>query len=523
MSRRNRGKPAAEAVAPTTAAKAELDSAKDGSTGNPKPFVGGGSVMGTVITEAAFLRPPLPTFMDSPFGQRYLCAKPKSCINGDVQARGQIWAFSLRGYCTYGTVVAAELAEGENLLKDWYPLVRDMAKRSLKYKHLPTTLSDYNMLKYWCDAYFYVLANLTTLLNLNRLLQYNAAFSYLCAILPTYMSRITRLWRRLSALSAPPFLKAHAIRNGQVVFAPGVLAPTIRMWSPEFLLPSGSGGPSPYILDKEIDEILPVAAELGPFVYGLELTEKWLETGATAISSDFIAVRDLVDMSADIVPGTFVPGLPDPKDVPGLSIDLSVITDLLRRAVFRKDVITAGTDRWIIFPVPEMSDLGGRIPVCGLGQPTMNDFTYLGAPKYGVFYGAAAGTKSVDVDSNLMVPGTDFQMISTMDISATDARSIFGSKTGTPDEEMWTAPLGTAADIFSAYDLNVASTIRAAIRGDALRMLHPWDDVRYHDRDAWAAGWTRLVEEVGYSYLMYMEPSDLAYNYAEFLDRKSVV
>jgi hypothetical protein len=106
---------------------------------------GGGSVMGQLITEGTFLQHPNPTFVDSPFGQRYVSAKPKALIQNDVLVRSCALAFTIRGYADTGTVDTLNVqgtGDAELLLQDWYTLVRDMAKRSLKYKHLPTTLTD---------------------------------------------------------------------------------------------------------------------------------------------------------------------------------------------------------------------------------------------------------------------------------------------------------------------------------------------------------------------------------------------
>jgi hypothetical protein len=251
-------------------------------------------------------------------------------------------------------------------------------------------------------------------------------------------------------------------------------------------------------------------------VTGLESVERWLEIGSAAIATDFVGMKDLIDMSRDIIPGAFVAGLPRSDELPGLSVDTGVATDLLRRAVFRKDVVTAGTDRWIAFPTPQIAVFGDRIPVVGLGVPTPSDFMLLGAPKYASLFAAAALAQSADVDSDIIVPGTDFQMQNTFDISITDIRSIFGSN-AVLDEAVQVAPLGVVQGSLGAWDVNVAATIRANALEDPIRMMHAWERLRYADREAWNATWSRVIEENAYSYIMYVDPQDLGENYADFL------
>jgi len=507
------GKPSA-GLLPTNK---ELDAARDGSSPMTSQR-GGGSVMGQVITEASFLRPPNATFQDSPFGQRYLTTKPKALSTDEVLVRGSVWGFSVRGY--FGDAappLQLGVPDGEQLLRDWYSLVRDMAKRALKYKHLPTTLTDTDMLIYIMDVYYYLVANLATLINMNRLLQWNPGFARIGQQLPKYMSRITRLWRRASVLAMPTFLKMHAIRNGQIVHVPGVLAPTFRLWSPEFLL--STNGPTITALNYDMDTILCSDAHMGTFVTNLESAERWLEVGDPDIATDFIAVMDLINMTMDIVPGAFDAGLPRPEDCPGLSQDPGVLTDLLRRAVFRKDVITAGTDKWIVFPCAEVTQLGGRIPVVGFGSPQLHDFTLLGAPKYG-FFDSDLTLIYGDVDSTFCIPGTEIPLQGNMSAAVTSWKDAFGKKTGgMGDETQWVAPDGSPLVRSTAFDVDVAGTWRLQIGYDSIQMMHPWDVIRCASRDSWVYEVSSIVDEKIFGFLMYMDSIDLGENWAEFLGK----
>jgi hypothetical protein len=499
-----------------------LDEARDGSAAlKTAGRGGGGSTMGNLLTEASLIQAPPTKYIESMFGQRYVASKPKAMIGAEVMARLMTWGFTSRCYATYGevTIGMTEMQSQEVMLQDWYGLAREMGKRSLKYKHLPTTLTDTDMLIYLLDAYFYVLANLTTLVNLNRLPHFSAAFSDLAQYIPRYMSRITRLWRRLSAMPMPPFIKAHAIRAGQVAYMPGVLAPTVRLWSPCFLLATASGGPTPNSLAFDVSGILTSTANLDTFVGNLETVERWLESGTAAIATDFIAVKDLVDMTIDVVPHAWEPGLPASDSMPGLSSEPGLLTDLLRRAVFRKDVVGAGTDRWILFPGLGMAEFQERIPVAGFGQPSVYDFMGMGAPKFGIL--EVSGDEEIvsNVDGDFAVFGTDFWLKSQSLIpgAGQDIREVFGSSGVIADEEIVYGPATiTYENRYGAWDSAIAADMRGLLLCDTIREMHPWSVVRLADRSAWPAVWPRFVDEKLYGYLMYAEPYDLCENSGEY-------
>jgi hypothetical protein len=425
--------------------------------------------------------------------------------------------FSARGYFPDTATTDYGIGDGQLLLKDWYSLTRDMAKRAIKYKHLPVSLSDTDMLIYIMNVYHYVIANLSTLLNLNRLLQWNIGFSVLGINLPQYMSRITRLWRRASCIQMPDFLKAHAIQNGYPVYAPGVLAPTFRFWTSANLLAYGSGGPNLTSLSVSVATLLNSATNMGTFVTNLETCVRWLETGSSAIATDFIAVQDLINMSCDIVPGAFRAGLPRPEDMPGLTSDPRVLTDILRRAALRKDVVTAGTDQWCWFPTATQTAFGNRIPVVGFGPAGVYDVMLLGAPKFAYLFGFPSDNYT-DVDAAMVIPATDIQVQNTIGGVAADWKYVFGHTAG--GEGLAYAPAGTQAQIATAFDVDVAATIRTFTKSDSIAGLHPWDATRYASRSTFGVDdWSRLVNEKLYGHIHWMEVNDFGENWAEFLGR----
>jgi hypothetical protein len=291
----------------------------------------------------------------------------------------------------------------------------------------------------------------------------------------------------------------------------------MRVWSHKFLLAAGSGGPTITDINATGAGAISSSTHIATLVSNLEAAERWLEQGTAAIAVDFTAVKDLIDMTADIVPGAWSPGLPKPESLPGISPDTTVMTDLLRRAVYRKDIVGAGTDRWIIFPVPGLAEMGSRIPVVGYGAPhPVYDFTLLGASKYGVF-NAGTSLLSADVDSDVRLTGTDFWLADNLTLASQDIRDMFGVTGPAIMESVNAAPLGAASTVGDAIDSGIAASIRGYILWDKLRMIHPWDLMRYGDRDAWASLWPRIIDENIYAYKMFQEPEDLGENYGEFL------
>jgi hypothetical protein len=465
-----------------------------------------------MLTEGTYLQSPPPTYVDSPWGQKYLTSKATALLQDDIMVRVTGWMASVRGYKDYGTVLDGQnpgFEKAEELLQDWYGHVRDMGKRNLKYKHLPTSLTDTDMLIYLLDAYFFVVANLVSLLNLNRMAQYNMGFANVSEFLPRYMSRITRLWRRTSALAMPNFWKAMAIRGGSIVIGP--VAPTMRFWASDMLLVSGSGGPTLEVLypHKWVD-VLQSNVFLGYLVSNLEAVERWLEIGTATILDDFIAVKDLIDMTNDIVPGSFATGLPEASSLPGLSVDPTVMSDILTRAALYKDVVDEGTDRWSIFPVPAMDEFAGRIPVCGMGQPGLFDFCSLGAPKLGYF--TVVGARSGDVDDDVRIIGTEFRV--GMAPNGNEIRNVFGVDA----MEQVLRQSSASAEVFSdLLDADSAADIRDYLIKDSLRRMHIWSESRFDDREAFSNYPDRRVREKLVSYTIFMEPEDIGWNYAELV------
>lgn len=483
---------------------------------------GGGSVMrGELLTEGQFVMQPPVTYIDSPFGQRYLSRKTRAMSLDDIVFRLQQWVFDVRGFHGYGTVTLdiSDTLGAQQLFTDWYPLVRDMAKRSLKYKHIPTTLATVpELLIHWMNAYFVVVANLTTLGNLNRLPMYNAAFASLTQFLPQAYSRMSRLWRRTSALSAPPLLKAHAIRSGSIVEIPGRTAPVIRFWNSDVLLATASGGPT------RVDNLGPrallvSAAQLLVFITHLETIERWLEIGHASVAvADFVGMKDLIDMTHDIVPGTWETGLPDYSKLPGVTSDVSIYNDIYARELAWKDDVA--TDQWALFPIPEEPSWGGRVPVASFGPPDpLYAYTFLGNAKYGHLNSLTS--RNANVDTIFRHLGTDMILPATAMMSqiATqyDPRGTFGGFAAAtePDEQLYRDGSTTVIPVYKALDWNLASDIRTLLEGDGYWSKHIWHGVMPAVRDAFPANvWSRFLDEAGFDHIHFAEVRDFGQNYA---------
>jgi hypothetical protein len=338
------------------------------------------------------------------------------------------------------------------------------------------------------------------------------------------MSRITRLWRRASALFAPPLVKAHAIRNGQIVEWPGLHVPVFRAPMRTFLLASGSGGPTftdgdwpTMVILGSDDGGSPVVPHLATLVSDLENLERWLEVGTATIQTDFIAFRDLVDMSHDIVPGTWQPGLPDLKDMPGITTLADVTTDIFARAICRKNNVNLGTDRDIIFPVPWDSDFSERIPIAEFGQPhPIYSHTLLGMIKFGLFDDEAVGSKAADVSSAARFFGTDHWVRDNYTLANQDIYTVFG---GDQMEGVSVAPTGGRYSVGDYWDVDGSEYYTSLMTHDPMRFKHIWDAIRFADAFSWGNYWERVVDENRQSALFWSEPEDICTNYAELIGK----
>jgi hypothetical protein len=473
--------------------------------------------MGGLLTEGSFLQPQRPVYREGLFGQRYVIRKGKPVYENDIQVRVLGYRFAVKGYYDLGTPASSiiGLTDAERLLQDWYPLVRDMAKKTLKYKHTPTTLTDYDMLSYILEAYHYLVANMTTLLNLSRMGMYSVGFSVLTPYLPRYMSRLTRLWRRTSALRVPPLLKAHALLSGMIVETPGFHSPIVRFWSTAGLLASGSGGPTLTDIDDTYPNILQDNTKLGDFVANLEIVQRWLEVGTAAISDDFTAVKDLIDMTQDIVPGSFETGLPEHASLPGLTVSPAVTQELIFRCIGIKHEESVGTDQWGAYPVWDDDYYGtGRLPIMSLVDNPVYDQTLLGSVK--AIAWDDQSVKYNDVNSDVRLIGTDVPLPAHGALASGNAIYFFGGDS-LAHEIYLSGTSGSESSQYRAKDFDSITFLTYVLGADPVATRNPWFvPLLCHVQSPAALPWCRLAtEEGGGPNVTYIDREDLCSNYAE--------
>lgn len=490
----------------------------------------GGSSLGQLpelVTEASFLQPERLTLIDSPFGHRYAVSKSRSRSRDDIAVRVMVFASDVKGYHDVGTLVnypfVDDLESGHILLQDWYQLVRDMGKRALKYKHIPTTITDVEIPRHYMNAHHFVGSNLWMLINLNRLGMFNVALATLFTHLPKYMSRILRAWKRLSAAPAPNWLKAKEIRDGSILHIPGLIAPTMRFWHPLTLLAAGSGGPSVGADVSNAYDMLANETKLGVFVLALENTILWLERGTPTIEDDFRAFKDVVDMTHDVAPGTWTTGLVEAKQAPGFVASASLYMELFGRAIFAKDKVTAGTDQWQIFPIPGLTTWGSsNIPINYLGNALAeHDVTLMGTPKFG-FFDDDKTAMQADVNSITRVCGTDVRMRAYPLLGGLTAADIFG--TDIVDEVIMRDTVAAASLATNGTcNWGDADVTRAWLQADSIDSNHYWMRFRAQGRDSFPAGvWSRFVDE-SRAKTAFVDVDDLGFNYGNWMSKQLAI
>lgn len=522
MSRRNRGSKR------SSGASVVGDAARDGS-GVPIPQQpgSGGSALSGLLVEGNFIQAPRPKFVDSFFGERYVGERARPVYLEDIGARLVVYTTSFKGYqvanSSTGIAAIPGIDDGYKLLADWYPLVRDMGKRNLKYKHLPLTLATYpDMLLNIFDVYYWTLAWLTTLCNLNRLPQYSLAFAVLTPNLSRYMSRVIRGYRRLSAIPMAGFVKAHGLRSGMIV-AGSDLAPVVRVHSPA-LFKANLGAASPSItLDVSTNaySVFTDADRLGELIASIENAIRWLEIGNATIATDFTAVKDLIDMTIDIVPGTFAPGLPASDTLPGIVMEPSLISDYMYRAATMKLTVT-GADKWIGFPCFAHAKFQNRVPIMGLGPLTMYDDTLLGTPKFTRFDSGSTIIGDA-VDCAVLIPGTDFRQRAMDFMAVTTVNAVVGDLFGASSkykEYVVNMKTGVIEGMDEPFNWNDAGPTRIFIKTDSLSAKCRWGAptmCSYVSGDLAGSNFERHLVESGFERIHWIDPIDLGPHYALFL------
>jgi hypothetical protein len=495
-------------------------------TDAPVPGVsagGQGSSMVGMLQESQLLQPSKPTFIDSPFGHRYLSRRARAVHSDEVQARYQTWGFNVKGYWLNGVPsTALRLAEynaAESIFVDWYTLARQQGKAALKYKHLPLALTDTTLFAMYWNVYHYAVANCTALLALDHMYQYNVAFGSLSEFLPRRITQVKRMWRRLQAIHAPMILKAHAIRSGLIVHDPPRTPPIVRLWS-HVAIDGHFGGPDDYT-DEAVslfDDVMTTLATLDVLISNINIAVMYLETNITnaAELADVTAIKDMIDMIQDVVPGAFVQGLPNENDIPGVVVDVGVLNDIFHRSAFFKHNEDSGTDQWLTYPVPHVgttTPILELMPMKGRGTPGLYEFTLLGGAKVSALDNSDTKTYTDQADVAIIY-GTDIPLTAKpMDVAAHVIDGVFGTIT---QEQLYTRD-NLWVDISQFVDLDNGGATALWQLKDSMAGLKDYAKMMFTEIGGALNTFSRLIDEQAVDYTFWMAGEDLCGNYGQLI------
>jgi len=488
--------------------KNPLGSADATGTAVPVSGTGGGGGGGSALASppsvtASLLQRPKPGVIASPFGQVYLLDRTRPIAADAIQARTQQWCFDINGYTILNASVANQVSEynaGSTLLSDWYGLARQLAKASLKYKHTPTTLNTPALFADYLNVAHNAIANMVALINLEHLYQLNQAFSTMYTYLPNVMSRVKRLYRRASTPFLPAFIKMQGIKDGMIPLGPGYV-PHLRFWSENNLTMYGGGADYTDLSSETPDTVLGDATKLNNFVGNLEKMV-WVLEGNVSYnanaSSDVIAIKDLIDMMQDVIPGMYTQGLPDEKVFPGVMADKSLLNDWYCRALCSYDTKGVAGDVFVAYPAQGLSGFNNKIPIAGWGTPGMEEFTLLGGTKF-VLLNDTPGTNYLAAGGKVTAYGTSYPV------------GVFYTK-----ESHYTREDGWVAIDDTIYDMGDGASIRTWSN------IYPTSDEHIYRKHLFAAQlgaaleW-RFVDHVPTDYIFWMDEEDFGPNHALML------
>jgi hypothetical protein len=312
---------------------------------------------------------------------------------------------------------------------------------------------------------------LITLLCIPKLYQWNDAFNAMATYWTSEFSTLLRYYRRFSKIPMLPMIKAHMYRNAIPVEFNAAHCVMLRNME----LPAGTGdiyggandysdwgstwvnnGTSVTNLRKAIESAL-LALECNCGTYSA--TQK----------VDFTAIREMMELVNEHIGVTWVPGVPDVRDLPGVVNVPSIVSEYLTRAITLKEDVSVGTDQWIVFPNPAGAHLNNLIPIKSYAPQSPYDTMALGLAKYGFFVG---GTDEPHADVN-----TDGSMIGTdvvIGISNEPSVDTIFAAASPAQEYLYSRDLGawTVSAYAAGYD--TASQIEAHHAKDSLASKHIW-------------------------------------------------
>jgi hypothetical protein len=264
-------------------------------------------------------------------------------------------------------------------------------------------------------------------------------------------------------------IKAHGMREGLIVEFNTLHSILIRTPG----LPKGTGdiygGTNDY--SSYGVDWLSNSTHQGYVIAAIESALLALETHCGTYSAnqqdDFQAIRDMMEVINAQMGPTWVPGLPDISELPGVVNAPGILTEYLSRGIFLKEDVSVGTDQWIVFPSPALADLHNLIPVKSYVQQSEYDTLALGMAKYG-FFVSGADSPAEDVNTSGSAIGTDIRTDIGLEPSVD---TIFAASS---HEYYYTRALGAWTEGAYATGYDVDAQMEAHHAKDSLDSKHIW-------------------------------------------------
>jgi hypothetical protein len=474
--------------------------------------------------EAPLLAPRLPEQLTTAFGQTYLLSRPRPWSGDEVLGGILCYDCDYIGYHYYGAVdLTIEeiywITEAKTLLEKWYPRARELGKRALKYKHTPVTLKRADFPIDYINIYHYAVEILWTTLNLNRNYHVNRAFAVFADTIGARYGMIKRLWRRLKAIPAPPLVKAHALRNGTPFWMKDECEPIIRLATHQ-PFDGKYGGAVDYVDDvAEGYEALGILAKLDILLMNVMKAIRWLEgdiTYSVNDLADWVYMTDVMDMTFDVLPGTWVQGLPDEASAPGIIESEEMFTEVFLRWQSLKHNQDQGTDQWLGFPMASMAGMNGHMYMCERGphSPLYGE-TLLGWIKAHCFTSSPTSIYE-DVSTPVVYLGTDLPKPA-QPMQPYSTATPFGS-TGVPFEDFYDSSTGWGIGCEKFVDLENSSAMGELMgynfisyRSPLHKLLWGWDKPSFSKTIP--STWRMLDNVPGSTRQWYPRANDLGENY----------
>jgi len=424
------------------------------------------------------------------------------------------WRFDVTGrleYGAYSTVWPENVNDVTNMMNDWYNYNRQRLKADLQFKQTPVSISSGRWAD-WHNISFFVVANLGILLNLNKLYQYNQAFSTLYTYLPKMMGRILRLYRRAHCCPMPAWIVRYACKCGQIPYVPQQFAPHVRLWSSSGLVMCG-GATSTYNNvvvtggSNTPSTILATEALLTQLVEDIEKAIWVLEGNPYSTwATDAGSIRDMLDLLARSPDNGISVGLPAEDSWPGVLNDISLLNDWYCRGI--NSYSSSGT--WhTAFPLYKSIEFTGRVPVLGAGVPGDEEFTLLGAPKYYLCQDDLTGQTRFSSLTKMLAMGTNHAMAA---LSTTAPyESIYKRRTG------WTTIGGTA------LDLNDGTASRNWLNSGHHYLRNVFSLTSWAGYLGSNLNMGQFIDEAMDDYQIWVDEEDFCSNYALMLQREESI